>query len=411
MSASPDRRQDGAHRVVVTGIGAVSGYGLGIEALDKGVRSGVTAIRSIERSQLGLTTTFPAAVPTYDIADHVAPNLIVMMDPFVTHGLIAAREAVAMAGLEPARLGSAGVFLGNGGGGELTREASFAAMIKSGRVRIHPLTVPRTNHQAVVSHIAAEYGIHGPATVIATGCAAGAHAIAQAIVMLRHGYVPVAVTGGTEASAIMSVATAFRGAQTLTSDTCRPFSRERTGFAMGEGAGILVLETLEHARERGATIIAELAGFGMATDPADQVQTMMGGAVRALHTALGDAGLSPDDVQYINAHGTATPLNDRVETQAIRAIFARHADRIPVSASKSLIGHCFGAAGALEAIITILALTRGYLPPTANYLGPDPECDLDYVTEGVRPCRFDVGLSNSFAFGGLNAVTAFKAWH
>ena len=270
------------------------------------------------------------------------------------------------------------------------------------------MTVPRTNHQAAVGLISIEHQIFGPGFIVATGCAAGSHAIAQATMMVRHGYVPLALTGGTEACVTYSAIRAFDAARTISSDTCRPFSQGRSGLALGEGSGVLVIETLEGARRRSANILGEIAGFGMSSDARDSVQPTLRGPVRAISKALEDAGMSPDAIAYISAHGTGTQLNDVVETQVVRQVFGAHADRVMMSSTKSQIGHTFGAAGALELIATLKGVALGIAPPTVNYLGRDPDCDINCVPNTAREVAIPAALSQSFAFGGVNAALAVR---
>ena len=407
---SPTRRHDGSHRVVVTGMGAVSGFGVGTERLWAGIASGGSAIGPVVRTFEGMSVTVPAAIAPYRPLDHFTSSELQICEPFVRLGRMAAREALGQAGLagDADALAGAGVILGCGGGGELTREETAIQLFHRRRPRAHPLTVPRTNHQAVVSHIAAEHGIQGPSFVISTGCASGSHAIAQAVATVRHGYAERALAGGVEYNAIYAVMRAFDAARTVARDTCRPFSAGRSGFAFGEGAGVLVIETMEAARRRGAAIHAEVAGIGLSTDVADPVQPTVAGPVRALETALADAAVAPADIAYVNAHGTGTQLNDVVETHVVKLVFGDHARRLMMSSTKSQIGHCFGAAGALELITTILGMAAGVVPPTANYVAPDPDCDLDYVIEGARRQPFATAVSESFAFGGLNAALVVR---
>ncbi len=400
------RRADGSHRVVVTGLGAVSGFGVGVGLLWQGIASAGCAIRPVRCHFEEHAIEVPAALADYVAEAHFDGATLQICDRFAQLGIIAAREAIADAGLgdKAGLLDGTGAIVGCGSGGELSREEAAIQLFHRHRPRCHPMTVPRINHQAVVSHIAAEHGLHGPALVIATGCAAGSHAIAQAVQTVRHGYAERVLAGGTEASVTYSLTRAFAAARTVARDTCRPFSAGRSGFAFGDGAGMLVVETLEAALRRGAPIRAEISGFGLSVDGSDQVQPTVAGPARALQIALADAGLAPCDIGYISAHGTATLLNDVVETRVIKQVFGDHARRLLISSTKSQIGHCFGAAGALEAIVTIRGMEQALAPPTVNYLGPDPECDLDYVVNAARAAAFTAAVSQSFAFGGLNAA-------
>ncbi|MDP9840623.1 nodulation protein E [Neorhizobium huautlense] len=409
MSRLDPFRPDGSNRVVVTGMGAVSGFGLGLARMWEGIVEGRSAIRQTSRSFDALEVTRPAAtVSGYEPAEHFSNAELMMSEPFSQFAQIAAREAIAQAGLEASHLGDAAVILGCGGGGEQSREDAARQLFGNRRPRAHPTTVPRTNHQAAVGLIAIEHQILGPGFVIATGCAAGSHAVAQAAMMLRHGYAQVALTGGTEANVLYCAMRAFDSARTVATDTCRPFSKDRSGFALGEGAGLLVLETMSSALQRGAEIIGEIAGFGMSSDAGDTLQPTQRGPVRAVKTALQDAGLAPDDITYVSAHGTGTQLNDRVETRVVREVFGAQADRLLISSTKSQIGHTFGAAGGLELIATLKGMKEGVVPPTANYLGPDPDCDLDYVPNEAREIRINAAVKQSFAFGGVNAALAVR---
>jgi nodulation protein E len=404
------RRSDGSHRVVVTGMGAVHGFGRGVEWLWERVAAADCAIHPVIVSRDELSVTLPAApIRDFRPEDHFSNELRLLLDPFTQYALVAGAEAVADAGLTGDRGGwrDAAVILGNGGGGELAREDAGATLFTRRTHRVHPLTVPRANHQAVVSHLAAAHDIKGPAYVISTGCASGSHALAQAAWMIRYGQVKRALSGGCEANIIYSVACAFSAVRTVARDTCRPFSQGRSGFAFGEGAGIMVLESLEAARARGAPIHGEILGAGMSIDPADQVQPNLEGPTLCLQRTLRDADREPVDIDYINAHGTGTVLNDKVETRVVRRLFGPAADRLAVSSSKSQLGHGFGAAGALEAILCLKALAHQTLPPTVNWLAPDPECDLDVVPNAARRGSIETVLSESFGFGGVNAALAF----
>ncbi len=409
MTAMARRRQDGAHRVVVTGMGAVSGFGVGLPLLWDGVTAGRTAIQPTTRTYETLEVTRPAAtIAGYEPRAHFTDSQLLVWEPFVQFSILAAREAIASAGLGGEDLTDDAVILGCGGGGELSRQEAAIHLFGKKRPRAHPTTVPRTNHQAAAGMIAVEYQMLGPSFIVATGCASGSHAIAQATMMVRHGYVKRAVTGGTEANVIYAVMRSFDAARTVASDTCRPFSQGRSGLALGEGAGILVLESLEEAERRGAQILGEVAGFGMSSDARDAVQPTERGPARAVREALADASLTVEDIGYINAHGTGTQLNDVVETGVVHAVFGDHARSVMMSSTKSQIGHTFGAAGALELIATLQGMRHGVVPPTVNWLGADPECDIDCVPNEARAHRFDAAISQSFAFGGVNAAVAVR---
>jgi len=324
--------------------------------------------------------------------------------------VIGAREATQDAGIEwtPQLRENAAIITGSCVGGQSTEDAGFVNVYKLGMNRVHPLTIPKTMANAGASHISMEFGITGPSYTISTACSSASHAIGQAFWMVRSGMAPLAITGGSEAPFSFGILKAWEALRVVSPDTCRPFSKDRSGMVLGEGAGILVLEPFEAARARGAQIHAEIVGFGMSSDASHITQPSADGAARAMRASLCDAHIMPEAVSYINAHGTGTQANDPTETAAIRTVFGAHAGKLAVSSTKSMHGHALGAAGALEAVAAILALRDGFLPPTANFNQPDPECDLDVVPNVSRQADFEYAMSNSFAFGGLNAVLAFR---
>jgi nodulation protein E len=273
---------------------------------------------------------------------------------------------------------------------------------------VNPFTIPRTMENAAASRISLETGVVGPTYTISTACSSSSHAIGQAFWMVRSGAASMAISGGSEAVFGLGFLKAWEAMRVVSPDTCRPFSKDRRGLILGEGAAMMVLEPLDAARARGATVLGEIVGFGMSSDAFHITQPSHDGAARAMRSALTDAGIHPDAIGYINAHGTATLANDATETAAIRQVFGAHADRLAVSSTKSMHGHTLGAAGAVEAVATILALHHGILPPTANFTETDPACDLDVIPNTARPASTEFALSNSFAFGGLNAVLVFR---
>ncbi len=400
------------HRVAITGVGAISPLGHNAEtfweALTAG-RSAIAEIQSVDVSQIRFKHA--AEVRGYIPEDHFTPKDIGFMDRFAQFAVIAAREAVAQSGLEltPELQEASAVVTGSCLGGRGTEETGYWELFHNGRNRVHPLTIPLSMSNAGASHICMQYGIQGPAYTVSTACSSSAHAIGQAFWMVRSGQVPMAIAGGSEAPFFLGGLKAWEAMRVISKDTCRPFSLERSGMVLGEGAAMLVLEPLDAALARGAKPLAELVGFGMTADAAHITQPVTTGPARAMRKALADAGLQPEQVGYINAHGTATEANDRTESAAIRDVFGPHADQLAVSSTKSMHGHALGAAGALEAVASILTLRDGIVPPTANFLTPDPACDLDVVPNSARPLEVEAVLSNSFAFGGLNAVLAFKA--
>ena len=292
--------------------------------------------------------------------------------------------------------------------GNLAEDVEFHSLYARGSSRIHPLTITRIMGNAGTSAIAHEFGIVGPAYTVCTACSSSNHAIGQAFWMVRSGIADAAIAGGAETPFSLGFLKAWEAMRIVAPDTCRPFSRERRGLILGEGAGMLVLEPLDDARARGARVWGEIAGFGMSSDAHHLTQPLPEGASRAMRAALADAEAAPEAIGYINAHGTGTPVNDVAETEAIRNVFGAYADRLLISSTKSMHGHALGAAGALEAVATLLALHEGVIPPTANFTAAGPGCDLDVVPNHARRAGIEWALSNSFAFGGLNAVLAFR---
>jgi len=353
-----------------------------------------------------------AAVLGYNAETYFSRKTLSFMDRFAQFSVIAAREAVTMAGIEWTEelRESTAIITGSCMGGRFTEEIGYWELFHHGRHRVHPLTIPLGMSNAGASHISMEFGLHGPAYTISTACSSSAHAIGNALWMVRSGAAPLAIAGGSEAPLFLGGLKAWEAMRVVSPDTCRPFSANRSGMILGEGGAMLVLEPLDRALARGAKPLAEIVGFGMSADACHVTQPSAEGAGKAIRGALRDGGLAPEQVGYINAHGTATEANDRMETEAIHAIFGRNTT-LPVSSTKSMHGHTLGAAGAIEAVATVLALRNGVLPPTANYMQPDPDCDLDVIPNQSRPVGAEVALSQSFAFGGLNAVLAFRAWH
>ncbi len=400
------------HRVVITGVGVISPLGHNTEAFWQALTAGESAIREIKAVDVSQIRFKNAAeVRNYVPEDHFTSKDIGFMDRFAQFAVIAAREAVTQSGIEftPELQESSAVVTGSCLGGRGTEETGYWELFHNNRNRVHPLTIPLSMSNAGASHICMQYGIQGPAYTVSTACSSSAHAIGQAFWMVRSGQAPVAIAGGSEAPFFLGGLKAWEAMRVISKDTCRPFSLERSGMVLGEGAAMLVLETLDAARARGARPLAEIVGFGMTADAAHITQPVTSGPARAMAKALSDAGLQPEQVGYINAHGTATDANDRTETAAIRSVFGAHADSLAASSTKSMHGHALGAAGALEAAASVMTLRHGILPPTANFLTPDPACDLDVIPNTARTQQVEAVLSNSFAFGGLNAVLAFKA--
>ncbi len=400
-------------RVVVTGIGVVSALGRDARAfwhaLSEG-RCGIAPLRSLDMT--GFRMQNGAEARDFRPAEHFSEKELDFLDRFAQFAVVAAREAVRDAGVEftPALRERSAIVTGSCVGGQDTQEEGFANMYLRGKPRPSPLTIPRTMANAGASHIAIETGIVGPAWTVSTACSSSNHALGQAFWLVRDGIADLAITGGSEAPFSNGNLRAWEAMRVIAPDTCRPFSKDRRGMVLGEGAAMLVIETLEHAQARGARIYAEIAGFGMSSDAHHLTQPSVDGPARAMCMALADAGLKAEDIGYINAHGTGTPANDPTEVAAIRKVFGVHAERLAVSSTKSMHGHALGAAGALEGAATALALHCGLLPPTANFTAPDPLCDIDVIPNRPRPAEVAAALSNSFAFGGLNAVVAFRKW-
>ena len=398
-------------RVAVTGIGVIAAPGATRAAFWESLRAGQSAIRPMTLVPEGsLRFSNAAEVAGYRASAYMDEKQADLLDRFAQFALIAAREAVTESGfgVTPELGARMGVVTGTSTGGQTSEDHEFHSLYAKGASRIHPLTIPRTMANAGTSCIAREYGIGGPCYTVSTACASATHAIGQAFWMVRNGVVDAAIAGGSEAPFSMGFLKAWEAMRIVAPDTCRPFSRDRKGLILGEGAAMLLLEPLESALARGAKIWGELAGFGMSSDAYHLTQPLADGAARAMRGALVDAGIEPQAIDYINAHGTGTQANDVTEAQAIREVFGAHADKIPVSSTKSMHGHALGAAGALEAAATLMALDEGMIPPTANFSEADPACALDVVPNTARAASVAWALSNSFAFGGLNAVLAFR---
>lgn len=400
-------------RVVVTGTGVVSSLGVGIPAHENALREGHSGIDRIKLIPTeGLAIDIAAEANDYIGSEHFNRNELSLRDRVTQMALTAAAEAMSGSGLEIDEALSlrAATVIGSSMGGQHTSDDNYRMLYGEGKTRVHPFTVPRLMGNAPASWISMTHGLRGPAWTVSTACASSNHAIGQAFHLIRNNMADVAVAGGAESGLTYGVMKAWEGLRVMSRDACRPFSKTRSGMVQGEGAAILILEELEAAQARGATIHGEIVGFGMTADAHEIVQPSMDGAARAMQAALADGGIAAEEVGYINAHGTATTANDKTECAAIRHVFGAHADALKVSSTKSMHGHCIGAAGALEMIAALMALRDGVIAPTINYEEPDPECDLDVVPNVAREAETGVALSNSFAFGGLNAVIAARRW-
>ncbi len=400
-------------RVVVTGIGVVSALGTGYSDHTQGLREGRLGIGPISRfDPERLLVKIGGEARQFEGADHFTKTELSLLDRISQMALIAAREAVKQSGIEfndALGLRSATI-LGSAMGGLHTQDENYFAVYHEMKNRVHPFIVPRLMGNAPVSQISMEYGLKGPAYVVSTACSSSNHAIGQAFHLVRSGAMDAAITGGTESVLCFGGMKAWEGLRVMSKEACRPFSKTRDGMVLGEGSAILVIEELERAKSRGAEILGEISGFGMTADASDIVQPSLEGASRAIELALSDGGVAPDEIGYVNAHGTGTAMNDRVEAAALHGVLGDHAKSIMVSSTKSMHGHAIGAAGALEAIATLMALKEGVIPPTIGYEEEDPDIELDVVPNTAREAKVDTALSNSFAFGGLNAVLAMRRW-
>jgi nodulation protein E len=395
-------------RVVVTGIGVLSSIGNTVTRFEESLRagrSGIGPITQVDTSRLRFHNA--AEIQGFEPAEHFSE--LTWLDRFAQIGIVAARDAIADSALRwnDELRARTGVITGSCLGGMGTEDDFYFNLYHENKSRLTPAAIPRIMSNAVASHVAMEQKFTGATFTTSTACSSANHAIGQAFWLIRQGTLDCALAGGSEAPIVPGHLKAWEGMRVVAPDTCRPFSKNRAGLILGEGAAMLVLETLEQARARGAKIYAELAGFGMSADAHHLTNPLPEGAARAMNDALYDAGLSREQINYVNAHGTGTSANDSTETRALRQVFASHADNLAVSSTKSMHGHTLGAAGALEAVATVLALRGDFIPPTANFLERDPACDLDVVPNEARTAQIEAALSNSFAFGGLNAVLAF----
>ena len=411
-------------RVVVTGLGTVSPLGNDVASTWQGViagRSGVGPITYFDTTDY--RTTIAAEARGFKSEVYFSPKDARRMDPFAQFAVVAAREALQDSGLTDDAFANGlgertAVIIGSGIGGMATVTDQIRALDARGPGKVNPFFIPMILPESAASMVAIEHGLKGPNMAVTSACATSANAIGEAAQMIREGRVDVSLAGGAEAAVIEVAVAGFcslRALSTRNDDpehASRPFDRDRDGFVIGEGAGVLVLEELEHALARGAVIHGELLGYG-STDDAYHITAPDpdgAGATACMRLALAAAGLAPDEIDYINAHGTSTALNDATETQAIKRVFGAHAYRMPISSTKSVTGHLLGAAGALEAILTIRALETGIVPPTMNLESPDPACDLDYVPNQARQVPIRRALSNSFGFGGHNVSLILSAY-
>ena len=394
-------------------MGAIASTGKNVASFMGNLVEGRSGIRRITLwDPSALSVQIAAEVPDYVPTDFFPLKRLDLIDRFAQFALIAAREAMESSQIKLAEeeLPRFGVVTGTGMGGAQTFDREFFNLYAKNATRLHPFTIPKMMHNAATSQLCMEYGALGPSLTVATACSSSGHAIGEAFHLIKFGLADAMLAGGTDAPITFGMLRAWESVRVLASGdgnpsrACRPFSADREGMVIGEGAGIFVLEELAHAQRRGAKIYAEIAGYGASSDANHITQPSVAGPARAVRLALDEARVNPEEVDYINAHGTGTRLNDVTETQVIKEVFKEHARRLAISSTKSMHGHTMGATGAIELVATVMAIEQGVIPPTANYTQPDPECDLDYVPNQAREKNVRVAISNSFAFGGLNAV-------
>ena len=406
-------------RVVITGLGLVTPLGIGVDQSWSGLTAGRSGIRRITRFDASaFQTQIAGEVEGFDPEDYIEPKEVKKMDRFIHFGVAAATMAMEDSGLKIDEHNAArtGVFVGAGMGGLPAIEHYHKILLERGPRRITPFFIPMLIINLAAGQISIKFGAKGPNSAVATACATGSHAIGDAFKVIQRGDADAMIAGGTESVITMMGIGGFNAMKALSTrndepeKASRPFDRDRDGFVMGEGAGILILEELTHAVRRGARIYAEIVGYGLTGDayhitaPAPEGE----GAARCMEMALKDGGVEPQQVGYINAHGTSTKYGDEIETAAIKTVFADHAKKMAVSSTKSMTGHLLGAAGGVEAVISVMSMHTGIIPPTINLDNPDPECDLDYVPHAARKAEVEYALSNSFGFGGTNACLLFK---
>ena len=408
------------NRVVVTGMGVVSSIGNDVQSFAKNLRDGVVGIGPITKVQVeGSPVKLAAELQDYDPEKDIPKKEIKRMDVFSHYALSAAAQAMEQSGLdlEKINLKRLGVIIGSGIGGMETFENEIVKMYEKGGMRIAPLFIPMMIGNLAAGNVAIKYGAKGICTNVVTACASSTNTIGEAFRNIRHGYSDIIIAGGSEASITRAAVAGFNALKAVTQaeDPLRastPFDKDRSGFVIGEGAGILILENYDVAVARGAKILAEIVGYGTNCDAHHMTAPLPdgSGAADSMMLAIEDAGINPEEVDYINAHGTSTPLNDAAETMAIKRAFGDHAYNLLVSSTKSQIGHLLGAAGAVEAIACILGMNEGFVPPTMGFKTPDPECDLNYVFNGSVNKQIKMCLSNSLGFGGHNATICIKKW-
>lgn len=400
-------------RVVVTGTGIVSAIGMNTGEFWNNIvacSSGIGPYSAPFADQIRFKNG--ADVKHFDATGIIEKDDLDLMDRFTQLAVVAAKEAVKNAGIifNDENAYNTAVICGTSIGGVQTQEQSYIDLYRENKTRVHPLSIPKTMPNGAASNISMQMGIKGPVYAISTACASSNHAIGNAFWLIRNGVCDQAVCGGSETPFTYTFLKAWEAIRVVAPDTCRPFSKNRQGMILGEGSGMLVLETLDNAKKRGATILGEIVGFGMTSDASHITKPDQKGAEKAMQMAMQDGSINPSQIGYINAHGTGTLVNDTMEVAAVKNVFGNHANELSISSTKSLHGHALGATSSFEAIATVLALKNGILPPTANFQEKDETCDIDIVPNASKEKKIQYALSNAFAFGGLNAVLAFKKW-
>jgi nodulation protein E len=399
------------NRVAITGLGLVCALGNTVAESWKRLTAGECRILPM-RDPGSPPYKFRNGAEAWDFKplDYFTEKDLVMLERFALLAVAAAREAVGQSGLrfDDELADRTAVITGSSVGGQFTEEEGYIRLYKENNPRVTPLTIPRTMANAGASRISLEFGIHGPAYTVATACSSSNHALGQAFWMVRSGQIDAAVAGGSEAVFAEGLLRAWEAMRVVSPDVCRPFSADRKGLSLGEGGGMLILENWDHAKARGAEILGEVIGFGMSSDAHHLTQPCVEGPAKAMAWAIRDADIAPEQVDYINAHGTGTQANDITETQAIRSVLGKRADDVLVSSTKSMHGHTLGAAGAIEAVACAMALREGMIPPTVNFTAADAACNLNIVANQSRQADIEIALSNTFAFGGLNATLVLK---
>jgi len=403
---------NGRRRVVVTGQGVVTPLGTGVDRFWAGLKNGECGIRQAQSfSTEDLYITIAGEVPDFDPKERLQSKQLLLADKYSQYAGYAAQEAVAQSKLEMPLSDSdsyrTACIIGSGVGGLTTLEFSYKMLFKENKRATHPLTLLKAIGSSASAHVSIDHGIKGPTFGLVSACATATHSIGLTYRMIREGLVDRGIAGAAEASLNWGATRAWQAMRVLSPDGLWPFSKKRNGTVLAEGAGILMLEEYEQAKARGAPILAELMGYGMTADAADMVNPSIEGASMAMQIALDDAAISPSDIDYINAHGTATAVNDVNETRAIKRVFGNAANKLSISSTKSMHGHCLGAGGGIEAVAAIKAMQDNFVPATLGLDEPDPECDLDYTPNVGRKREVNYAMSNSFAFGGLNAVLVF----